>query len=89
MHCEITREITPQLPISSICEIVRGFCIAFKFGRRVHSALRCKILKPPIAFLPAIVEVERWRACQERFNTVLADFSAGQFKLWMKKWPLK
>ncbi len=27
---------------------------AFKFGRRVHFALRCKMLNPPIARLPAI-----------------------------------
>ncbi len=27
---------------------------AFKFGRRVHFALRRKMLKPPIARLPAI-----------------------------------
>ncbi len=27
---------------------------AFKFGRRVHFALRRKMLKPPIAHLPAI-----------------------------------
>ncbi len=31
------------------------FRAAFKFGRRVHFALRCKRLKSPIARLPAIL----------------------------------
>ncbi len=30
------------------------FRAAFKFGRRVHFALRRKMLKPPIVHLPAI-----------------------------------
>ncbi len=33
---------------------VQFMCAAFKFGRRVHFALRRKMLKPPIARLPAI-----------------------------------
>ncbi len=28
--------------------------VAFKFGRRMHFALRLKMLKPPIARLPVI-----------------------------------
>ncbi len=37
-------------------ELEKNFCsrAAFKFGRRVHFALRRKMLKPPIARLPAI-----------------------------------
>ncbi len=34
--------------------ISAGLSAAFKFGRRVHFALRRKMLKPPIARLPAI-----------------------------------
>ncbi len=36
--------------------LAAGFLLhaAFKFGRRVHFALRLKMLNPPIAHLPAI-----------------------------------
>ncbi len=36
------------------CLWIKYVRTAFKFGRRVHFALRRKMLKPPIARLPAI-----------------------------------
>ncbi len=58
---------------------------AFKFGRRVHFALRRKMLNPPIARLPAIkMEVEKRTAFMKQRSSELqhgpTDFNSRQFK---------
>ncbi len=64
---------------------------AFKFGRRVHCALRRKIQKSPITRVPAIIrkwKVEqhlRWNYSQVTLDTAINDFNSGQFITSMKK----
>ncbi len=71
------------------------FRAAFKIVRRVHFALRRKMLKPPIARLPAIyldlkiAQVKRRNAFMKQLSRDLrrgsTDFISCQFKAQMKK----
>ncbi len=57
----------------------------FKFGRRVHFALRRKMRKPSITRVPAILNgLTKWTS-QVTIDTAMNDFNSGQFKVRMKK----
>ncbi len=66
---------------------------AFKFGRRVHCALRRKMRKLPITRVPAILNgltklkdgLHSGRNSQVTIETGRNDFNLGQFKIRMKK----
>ncbi len=57
VHCFVAKNRflqTPRLLNSLIITYTPFLRAAFKCGRRVHFALRRKMLKPPIARFPAI-----------------------------------